>query len=312
MTKVIDIHSHLGDIFACRKNVIYDLNKADYNTIVEDDPFARHEKKHFEGPLIGPDIKEFEKLTDIGAERGYYNTLENLTKRMDKYNLLVCMHPIHPNISFEDYLAASKLEPRLLPFTSMNYSLSPEQIIDKLYQDVAKGARGLKIHPPLQNIDLSSSKLRKVLEGWEKIGLPVISHCGANNYYYGERASLVTPEFGDVKYFIQLVKDFPNINFIAAHCGGLMGGEMEDLGEQIGGAKNLWVDTTFRSPGDIKKMIKYYGEDKVCFGTDTPFTSTGGSLECVHEALDDNPVVLEKVLYSNAAKLLSVFPNHCK
>jgi len=312
MTKVIDIHSHLGDIFAARRNVIYDLNTPSYNNAFENDVFANHEKNHFEGPLIGPDPEEFANLTALGEKRGWFNTLENLTKRMDKYDLLVCLHPIHPNISFEDYLAASKLESRILPFTSMNFSLSPEKIIDKLYQDVAKGARGLKIHPPLQNIDLSSDKLHKVLEGWEKVGLPIISHCGANNYYADERASLVTPEFGDVKYFIQLVKDFPNINFISAHCGGLMGGEMELMGEQIGGSKNLWVDTTFRSPSDIKKMIKYYGEDKVCFGTDTPFSSTGASLECVHEALGDNPVVLEKVLYSNAAKLLSVFPNHCK
>lgn len=309
MTKIIDIHSHLGDIFADRKNVIYDLNAPDYNYINEKDPFAKHEKSHFEGPLISS-LDEIPYLTDIGTERGFYNTLENLTKRMNKYDLLVCLHPIHPNISFEDYLAASKLEPRILPFTSMMYELSAEEIIDKLYQDVQKGARGLKIHPPLQNVDLCSEKTYKILEGWEKIGLPIISHCGANNYYYGERESLCTPEFGDVKYFIQMVKDFPHINFIAAHCGGLMGGEMEQMGEEIGGSKNLWVDTTFRSPGDIKKMIKYYGEDKVLFGTDTPFASTGASLECVYEALGDNPVILEKVLYSNAAKLLSVFPYH--
>jgi len=309
MVKIIDIHSHLGDIFAERKNVIYDLNAPDYNFINEKDPFAKHEKNHFMGPLISS-LEEIPFLADIGTERGYYNTLEHLTKRMDEYDLLVCLHPIHPNISFEDYLAASKLEPRILPFTSMIYSLDAQQIIEKLYLDAQRGARGLKIHPPLQNIDLSSDKLHKVMEGWEKIGLPVIIHCGANNYYYGERESLCTPEFGDVKYFIQLVKDFPGVNFIAAHCGGLMGGEMEQMGEEIGGYKNLWVDTTFRSPGDIRKMIQYYGEDKVCFGTDTPFSSTGASLECVYEALGDNPVILEKVLYSNAAKLLSVYPYH--
>jgi len=312
MAKIIDIHSHLGDIFVNKRNVIYEIGAPDYNRVGDNDPFANHDDNHFEGPLIGNDIEEFHNLLDIGALRNYYNTLEKLSARMDEYDLLVCLHPIYPNTSFEEYLAAASLEPRILPFTSMMYDLSADRIVDKLYQDADKGARGLKIHPPIQNIDLRSGKLRKIMEGVEKIGLPVILHCGANNYYYGERESLVTPEFGDVKYFIELVKDFPNVNFIAGHCGGLMGGEMEELAEKLGGAANMWVDTTFRSAGDIQFMVKNFGADKVCFGTDTPFSHTGKSLDCVYEALAGDDVALEKVLYSNAAKLLSVYPHHNK
>lgn len=298
--KIINFHAHLGDIFM-GKNVIYRQNAVMPEGY---DPFANHEAAGFEGPLIGDDPKELEHLIDISFERCYVNTLQNMQKEMDSNGInYVCLMPICPVVNFEDYLAASLMEPRLVPFTSADWSLGKEAG-KKLLEDVKKGAKGFKIHPVLQKISLQDELVIAALEYWEETGLPVISHCGANAYFYGEDACRCTPEFGDVKYFIELVKKFPRINFVAAHSGGLMGGEMELLAEATAGLDNVWVDTTFKSVPDGKKQLGLFGRDKLLFGTDTPFTTTAGSLKIWDTIIGDDKELEKLILFENANRLL--------
>lgn len=300
--KIIDIHAHLGHLMY-GKNVMYKQN-----AVMKDmpDPFIGHEKNGFEGPLIGPDPKEFEMLVDASNEKCNINTLQNLQKSMDKSDIdYVCLMPICPMIYFEEYLGVSLMDPRLVPFTSADFSLK-EDAGKKLLEDVKKGAKGLKIHPVSQNISLTGKLVEKALEYWEETGLPVLSHNGANQYYYGEDVSLCTPEFGDVKYFIELVKKFPNINFIAGHAGGLMGGEMEVLAEETANLGNVYVDTTFRSVTDVKKLIELFGRERVMYGTDSPFSTHEGSLKVIDTVIGDDRELEKLLLFENANRLLKL------
>ena len=49
--------------------------------------------------------------------------------------------PILPNTSFDEALAASRLEPRIIPFTCCDYGLPIDEMLSKLERDIALGAR---------------------------------------------------------------------------------------------------------------------------------------------------------------------------
>lgn len=302
MTRVIDFHAHLGDIFHQMKNVTFKTNVShgDYPN-----PFYEHDRNGFRGPLIKSE-DELPMLIEASQNLCWENTLENLSKILDENKIdFICLFPIHPCNSFEEMLAASKLEPRILPFTSADFSLPVDDMVEKLRKDIRRGARGLKIHPVLQKINLLDSKVAAATELFGKAGLPILSHCGANTYYVDEDADKKnTPEFGDVKYFIEYAKRFPQYNLVAGHAGGLMGGEMEQLAAGTKGLPNVYVDTTFRSAEDIKELVKLFGRERVLFGTDHPFSTHQGSMREVFKACNGDAELLDLVLYSNAARLL--------
>jgi len=303
MRRVIDIHAHLGDLYHTNQNVIWKLNIEQGNY---KNQFQELEDADFNKPLIThPD--ELPMLLETSQKLCLENTLENLTKRLNINNIdYICLYPIHPNTTFEEYLAASRFEPRILPFTSIDFSLSIEEIVRKLMLDIEKGAVGLKIHPIMQNISLKDSKVRAAVEVYGMKKIPIISHCGINEYYTKDKTYPHNPAYGDLMDFIELAKDYPNYILIAGHAGGLSGGEMEILHEHCGDMENVYVDTTFRSYSDIRKLVEYFGENRVLYGTDLPFSTHTGSIKQVEKAFPENADLRDKILYRNSAKILGI------
>jgi predicted TIM-barrel fold metal-dependent hydrolase len=299
----------MGDIFANKLNVIYDLDAAIDSSKFYRDPFVALSESGFSEPLIDPSKpEEITNLIECSHARTRVNTLQHLTERMDKYGLdYVCLYPILPHLGFEDYLAAAGLEPRILPFTSADWTRDVDEIGEKLLKDVEAGAKGLKIHPVLQPISLQDPKVAHVLRYWAKTDLPVTSHCG-NNSYYNDEAGQATevPEYGEPKYFVQAVHDNPDCKWVSAHAGGLTGWELDYLGDEFKGYDRLWVDTTFRNAADITKMLEYFGEDRILFGTDTPFALTQQSVDEVYKAVGEGSVAADKILFRNAADLMKL------
>ncbi|MGI6361843.1 MAG: amidohydrolase family protein [Bacillota bacterium] len=308
MRRIIDFHAHLGDIFHTRVNVVWDTEEKDFGKYK--DPFKIQEEGGFVDPLIGPDPAELEHLFDVGQYLCWNNTLASLTKKLDKFGVnYINIFPIHPCNTFEEMLAASKFEPRILPWSSANYLLGLDDMVEKLKSDIKRGARGLKIHPILQNISLADPKVHAAVELFASYNLPILSHCGPNDYYHEGDNYPRTPEFGDVSHFITLAKEYPNIKLIAGHAGGLMGGELEQLGTETKGMDNVYVDLTFRGWEDILRSIDYFGADHVLFGTDTPFSSHAGVIKQVELAVEKagDPKLADMIFFDNAAKLLHIY-----
>jgi hypothetical protein len=308
MHKIIDAHSHLGDIFAYEKNVIY---KGDVKIPSDKyDPFYAYSMKGFKGAFLDPsNPDEVQNVIDMTAEVSHANTLKKLQGDLNESGVdYVCMFPLAPYITFEDYRVASLVEPRILPFTSVDWSKGdPEAARRQLLQDYRNGAYGLKIHPILQNISLRDPAVEHVLSVWAETGLPVVSHCGVNSYYpQGKYSETEAPENGNLDDFMYLVQKMPRVNFIAAHAGGLAGGEMEILAKNLAGADNLWVDTTFRSADEMREMVRLFGEDRVLFGVDRPFGRTQNSVEAAFEAFGKDTPLSEKVMFANVARLIQL------
>lgn len=308
MTKqtIIDFHAHLGDIFLPSHNVIYKRGLAPADI---PDAFTERELRGFKGPFMPePSDRALREFIDINHERSRNNTLENLQRELDECGVdYVCVLPILPALSFEDYEVARMVEPRCIPYTTIDFRLGMNAG-KKLLEDSGRGAYALKLHPVLQMTALDDPLTDEALRWWAKTGKPVTSHCGAGMYYYPEvNDQFAIPEYGDLAHLVECARRHPDIPFVAAHCGGTAQGNIERLAELSKDLDNLYVDTTFRSHEDIELMIKLFGRERVMFGTDWPFGSYGRQIEQVMKATENDKELRDLVFYKNANRLLKIF-----
>lgn len=71
-------------------------------------------------------------------------------------------------------------QPLLVPFISVDpWVFSPEQARRHVYEMAARhGARGVKIHPPVQRFHASDDRLWPVYEACAELRLPILAHSG--------------------------------------------------------------------------------------------------------------------------------------
>lgn len=305
--RIIDFHTHLGDIFHSSRNIVFrpKLRIPQYT-----DPFAELAQDRYSRALVTENQEEQNVLIDAGQLRTWeYGSLAATQEALDQNGIDYAVSlPVMPNSSFEEALAASKLEPRILPFTSADFSLPTDEMVQKLRQDIARGAKGLKLHPILQNVKLTDERTYAAVEVFGGLGLPVTSHCGINDYYKpdSEYMPLAPKEYGELHYMLALIERYPDYILIPAHAGGDCGWEYEELAQEVQRHrwKNVYTDTSFKNAKVMRELAELFGEDRLLFATDYPFDGISGSIQECELAFADDPVLADKVFYRNAAKLL--------
>ncbi|MGI5901758.1 MAG: amidohydrolase family protein [Desulfitobacteriia bacterium] len=312
--RIIDFHTHLGDIFHENKNIAFKRpgfvpDPPGYKGF---DPFNDLEDSGYTRPLVVPDIEAMNQLIDAGQVR-VWNRANIFTtgELMDKAGIrYVVSLPILPNTSFEEALAASKLDPRFIPFTSPDFGLSDDKMMDKLKADIEKGARGLKLHPIIQNLPITDKRCAGPIELFGSLGKPITYHCGINDYYKGDSPwlGMTNSQYGSLEYTEELFSRYPDFIWIPAHGGGLRGGELEVLAEIKAkkNLKNVYIESSYRGAAGMKQMLELFGEDRIMFGTDWPFDSCISSIKCGEEAFGNDPELADKFFYGNAARLLGL------
>lgn len=307
--KIIDFHTHLGDIFHENKNISF---KAPPTLPPYPDPFADLAKERYNRPLVVEDQAQQNVLIDAGQLRTWqYGGLIATTQALDKNQIDYAVSlPVLPNTSFEEALAASRLEPRILPFTSADFSLPVEDMCKKLVSDIAMGAKGLKLHPILQNVRLCDERTYAAVEVFGSRGLPITSHCGINDYYKpgSPYKALAPKEYGELSDMLQLIARYPDYILIPAHAGGDCGWEYEELAEAVAkhGWKRVYTDTSFKNATVMRRLVELFGAQKILFASDYPFDGITESLEECFTAFSSDPALLHSVLYQNAAQLLNL------
>ena len=75
-----------------------------------------------------------------------------------------------------------------------------------------RGAKGLKLHPILQNVPLTDERTYAAVEVFGELGLPITSHCGINDYYKpGSKYQALAPkEYGELHYMLALIERYPD------------------------------------------------------------------------------------------------------
>ena len=178
----------------------------------------------------------------------------------------------------------------------------------KLEQDIAHGARWLKIHPVLQNIAITDPRCAGPIELFGERGLPVTYHCGVNDYYRPDSPYLKATnlEFGALHYTFTLLERYPDYVIVPAHAGGCCGGELEALAEEVSkrNYRNVYIESSNHGSADVLRAIELFGEDRVMYGTDWPFGTPDYSIPFLIDAIGNNSVRLHKLFFSNAARIL--------
>lgn len=298
MKRIIDSHAHLGDIFHENRNISFKTNikKGDY-----EDRFITLEESLFTEPLFTGDPRDLQLVIDGGQFRCWEATLENTSKQLDDCEMAgIVLLPVLPNTTFEEYLAASKIDPRIIPFTAADMFLPIEKIQAKLRRDIGRGAKGLKLHPILQNVRLLDDRMHAAADVFAEAGLPVVVHIGKGTYYSADKNYPVNSEYGAVEDFFEFAKKHRDQPLIAAHCAA----SAEELMGGCAGMDNIFADTSFCSIEAARQSIKVMGPDRILFGTDYPFINETFGIQVIEAAFEDDPVTMDKVFYANIAKLL--------
>ncbi len=287
--KIIDFHVHLGDIF--KQNNTFDLigKGISYESKPNFFELIRFNNIHFGGlnhlakPLIALKARSI----------CMHATFSNLKNSMELNNISKSVVlALEPNVKSMDIINLAKLDNRTIPFCS----LDPKCIdfLDRLRLYKKSGAKGVKFHPVLQNINPNSDKALLLFDSIQKVKLPVLCHTGWD--------PIGISKFGSLSLFQKLVEEYPRITFIMAHLGMYEPHRAISFGQNY---SNVHFDLSWQPKGNIRMAVERLGSHRFLFGSDWPFALQTTSLDLIRAALDDKKE-LGNVLYKNAAKILDL------
>ena len=260
---------------------------------------------------IFPD-KIARKTIDLLSEKGGIppfsdGSVDGLLCAMDKANVdLSVTLPVltNPN-SFESVnrFAAQVNERfaeksrRLLSFGAIHPAC--EEIDGKMRWLKEHGFLGVKLHPDYQDTFINDDGYVRILQCAKEYDLIVVTHAGVDAAY----PDTVHCPPALVR---ELIRKVPHGKFVLAHCGGY---RMYDQVLDLLCGEDVYFDTAYvlRFIGEetFKKLLSRHGEDRILFGTDSPWSDIKRDVEILRSfSLSKNTE--EKLFSLNAKKLLKI------
>ncbi|MGI6548429.1 MAG: amidohydrolase family protein [Syntrophomonadales bacterium] len=300
---IIDVHSHLGDILNLGGGGLIDRKNVTMEKMW--DPQTLNEKqlnRSFGLGALAYKVTEY-WATKAQRARNATATLENMQRSLDEAGIdyTVCL-PIAPYVTFEDLVKAREKDARILPFTSIDFTRDYD-ISAQIEADMAQGAVGLKLHPIIQAVPLDDSRVIEALQACSRLKLPVLIHSGVSSYYLGKEKSRNVPSNGRIIHIDKVVRSFPHVNFIIGHAGLF---QVKEVCQRMNGLPNVWVDTSFQSPGTIVKLMKVFGHDRVMYASDWPFGNRMPHIQTVKVACRGDKDLENLLYFENASRFLGL------
>ena len=303
--KIIDIHGHIGDILYPNGGEL--IFKTGIKFPFSFCQWLLCENTLYRETFLFRAANKFSPLWSVKTERkrNAASTLENLRKSLDGTNIVRCVcAPVAPNNTYDDVLSAFKIEPRIIPFASPDFTAG--NVREKLESDLKKGAMGIKIHPILQKVEADSEIVMTAVNTAQPYYKPVLIHAGPARYYLPSKDDTHAVDFSpfaSIEKIERLVASFPAINFIIGHAG------LDDVTQVIDVMpkyKNAYVDTSFQSPQSIRNLISAFGGERVMFASDWHYGLRKPAVATVFEACRKDAALQKLVFYENAANLLKL------
>ncbi|WP_456482035.1 amidohydrolase family protein [Methanopyrus sp.] len=150
--------------------------------------------------------------------------------------------------------------------------------------------KGVKLHPRSQSFYPDDPEAVKVVEKAADLGVPVILHTAR-----GE-------PFSDPVRVGKLAEEVPDVQLIMAHMGKELG--YDAAIEVAENHENVYLEISLvKDPKVIEKAAERVGDDRIVFGSDSPYGSPSVQLEILKEA----DVNHDKILGENAADILGLW-----
>ena len=251
----------------------------------------------FPNALAATTIPALEKKGEVTAALD--GTLDSLLASMDRSSIkqsVICSIATKPQ-QFQAILAWSHAikSDRIIPFPSFH----PESatVLDEIQTIHQEGFKGVKLHPYYQEFYLDEKRLWKIFDLLSDLGLIVVMHTGFDIGFPRELRA-------DPEKIVSLVKQFPDLKFIATHLGAWE--QWDEVHEKLIG-KNIYLDIAFSlqflPPEKARKLILDHNDEMVLYGSDSPWADQQTTIDQLR-ALDLGSVWEEKILGENGEKLL--------
>lgn len=135
------------------------------------------------------------------------------------------------------------------------------------------GLKGIKFHPDFQGVAIDDIRMMRI---YDEVGdtLPMLFHMG------DESSDLSSPV-----RMANVLKEMPHLRVIGAHFGGY---QQWDLAmENLAQFKQMYFETSssirFIGAEKATQIVRTYGVDRICFGTDYPMIKQGDELKMFME-----------------------------
>jgi aminocarboxymuconate-semialdehyde decarboxylase len=164
--------------------------------------------------------------------------------------------------------------------------------------------RGVSIPGNIDGEGLDSPRLEDFWAHVEQLGIPMFLHPtdgvyrdimdGYNGGIYSSIGRMVDSSTAVLRLILSGVLDrHPDLKIVHFHCGGILPYASGRLDKNIRVStlaakpseyvKRMWVDTAMPHALTIEMAIKYYGRDRVFYGSDNPCWNPTAALEACNE-----------------------------
>jgi predicted TIM-barrel fold metal-dependent hydrolase len=166
----------------------------------------------------------------------------------------------------------------------------------KLDQQVALGARGIKMHPAVQILAPDHPKMLALARLCGERKLPLFFHCGPVGIET-EGARRRT----QVDRYRAAIEGCPDTTFVLGHSGALQPERAIRFATEFG---HVWLETASQGLPVVEKILAEAPQDRICFGSDWPFYPQAIGIAKLLVATEGNERLRRDVLHGNAARLL--------
>jgi len=208
-----------------------------------------------------PDIEPLDAHTHIGFNDpdGYSCTCAELTASLERIGARAFVFPMHEP---DGYSAANDMvideaercEGRLFPFARLD---PHDDALAEAERALARGARGIKLHPRAEQFTLDHPGLQPVFALANERHLPVLVHAGRG-----------IPALG--RHSVDATGRHPGMRLILAHAG------ISDLAwiwRETPDHRNLFFDTSWWSPADLQALFALVAPGQILMASDAPYGS---------------------------------------
>ena len=200
----------------------------------------------------------------------------------------------------------TKGHPELVPYITADPNILTGDENRAHIRDMVEnhGARGIKLHPVVQEFSMSDERMWPVYETCVELGIPIVAHSGPARG--GEK-------YGIPQAFAGVLKAFPDLTMVLAHMGGGTWQQSLEIAQTYPNAYfdcceiMEWMNApSAPTPQQMGETIKAIGTDRVFMGSDFPWYDLDHSVDLVSEMPGLSAEQKEAVLGQNAISVLNL------
>ncbi len=294
MERIIDFHTHIGDVIN-GLDPVYNPQEKPFRFIIH-----LFSKIGFWSPFPGPTPPWMRIPLAVETQmRHSWGFKDRLLDCMSNYGVSYSVvHPIEPMTPTEKIFNECKDNKNLIVTASVDPK-DPKKI-EKLKRYMDMGCAGLKLHPILQHTSPEDKSYFEIIEEYRRYNKFVLFHTGEFDYYITKTNFY---QYGNLKLFEKIISAFPDVKFVLGHTGLHTPEPAIELAIKY---KNVYLETSFQSAKSIRNVISKFDHSRVLFGSDWPGSFQIYNIKIMKKAVAGNRELSERIFYKNAQELLGI------